>query len=85
MAIWYILWSFGIFFTVLVFYTKKNLATLGTTQNSLFLRALATSSTPNFGENSSIRMAHCFLSLPMQIFRIFYFDGANPTNPSRSL
>jgi hypothetical protein len=28
MAIWYILWSFGIFLTVLVFCTKKNLATL---------------------------------------------------------
>jgi hypothetical protein len=28
MAIWYILWSFGIFFPVLVFCTKKNLATL---------------------------------------------------------
>jgi hypothetical protein len=28
MAIWYILWSFDIFFTVLVFCTKKNLATL---------------------------------------------------------
>jgi hypothetical protein len=28
MAIWYILWWFGIFFPVLVCYTKKNLATL---------------------------------------------------------
>jgi hypothetical protein len=28
MAIWYILWPFGIFFTVLVFCAKKNLATL---------------------------------------------------------
>jgi hypothetical protein len=28
MAIWYILWSFGIFLFVLVFRTKKNLATL---------------------------------------------------------
>jgi hypothetical protein len=28
MAIWYILWSFGTFFPVLVFCTKKNLATL---------------------------------------------------------
>jgi hypothetical protein len=28
MAIWYILWSFGKFFLVLVFCTKKNLATL---------------------------------------------------------
>jgi hypothetical protein len=28
MAIWYILWSFGIFFPLLVFWTKKNLATL---------------------------------------------------------
>jgi hypothetical protein len=28
MAIWYILWSFGIFFPVLVCCTKKNLATL---------------------------------------------------------
>jgi hypothetical protein len=27
MAIWYILWSFGIFHAVLVFCTKKNLAT----------------------------------------------------------
>jgi hypothetical protein len=27
-AIWYILWSFGIFFPVLVCCTKKNLATL---------------------------------------------------------
>jgi hypothetical protein len=27
MAIWYILWSFGIFFPILVFCTKKNLAT----------------------------------------------------------
>jgi hypothetical protein len=28
MDIWYILWSFGLFFPVLVFCTKKNLATL---------------------------------------------------------
>jgi hypothetical protein len=28
MAIWYILWSFGIFFSVLVFCAKKNLANL---------------------------------------------------------
>jgi hypothetical protein len=28
MAIWYILWSFGIFLPVLVFCTKKNLAAL---------------------------------------------------------
>jgi hypothetical protein len=28
MEIYYILWSFGIFFTVLVCFTKKNLATL---------------------------------------------------------
>jgi hypothetical protein len=28
MNIWYILWSFDIFLPVLVFYTKKNLATL---------------------------------------------------------
>jgi hypothetical protein len=28
MAIWYILWSFGILLPVLVFCTKKNLATL---------------------------------------------------------
>jgi hypothetical protein len=28
MGIWYILWSFSIFFTVLVCCTKKNLATL---------------------------------------------------------
>jgi hypothetical protein len=27
-AIWYILWSFGVFFPVLVYCTKKNLATL---------------------------------------------------------
>jgi hypothetical protein len=27
-AIWYILWLFGIFFLVLVYCTKKNLATL---------------------------------------------------------
>jgi hypothetical protein len=27
-AIWYIFWSFGLFFPVLVFCTKKNLATL---------------------------------------------------------
>jgi hypothetical protein len=28
MAIWYILWQFGVFFRVLDFWTKKNLATL---------------------------------------------------------
>jgi hypothetical protein len=28
MVIWYILWQFGIFCPVLVFWTKKNLATL---------------------------------------------------------
>jgi hypothetical protein len=28
MAIWYILWSFGIYLPVLVFCTKQNLATL---------------------------------------------------------
>jgi hypothetical protein len=28
LAIWYILWSLGIYFPVLVFCTKKNLATL---------------------------------------------------------
>jgi hypothetical protein len=28
MAIWYILWSFGIFYPVLVYCTEKNLATL---------------------------------------------------------
>jgi hypothetical protein len=28
MALWYILWQFGIFFRILVFWTKKNLATL---------------------------------------------------------
>jgi hypothetical protein len=28
MAIWYILWSLGVCLPILVFYTKKNLATL---------------------------------------------------------
>jgi hypothetical protein len=28
MTLWSILWSFGIFFPVLVYFTKKNLATL---------------------------------------------------------
>jgi hypothetical protein len=35
MAIWYILWSFGIFFPVLVFCTEKNPATLSQTRGKL--------------------------------------------------
>jgi hypothetical protein len=37
-AIGNILWPFGIFFPVLVFWSKKNLATLQTTQTSLVLK-----------------------------------------------
>jgi hypothetical protein len=36
MAIWYILWSFGVYFSVLVCCTKKNLATLLTTFSLYF-------------------------------------------------
>jgi hypothetical protein len=38
MAIWYILWQFGIFFPVLVFWTKTNLATLKTNTNLIIER-----------------------------------------------
>jgi hypothetical protein len=38
MAIWYILWSFGIFRPVLVFCTKNNLATLRDTDESIVAR-----------------------------------------------
>jgi ABC-type lipopolysaccharide export system ATPase subunit len=34
MGIWYILWQFGIYFTVLVRWTRKNLAALLTTRRS---------------------------------------------------
>jgi hypothetical protein len=36
MAVWYSLWSFGIFFPIWYVWTKKNLATLTSTENRVF-------------------------------------------------
>jgi hypothetical protein len=84
MAIWYILWPFGIFYGYLVFFpvlvccTKINQATLvATGRNNLFWRQFGRKCWRNFGENVGENVGEIYATVK---FKTFVFVAILPTH-----
>jgi hypothetical protein len=71
MDIWYVLWLFGIFFPILVFWTLKNLATLvQQRRNRLRRNRYARAGRPDLDEFSPIRQLFSLAVFENRMYKI---------------